>query len=368
MTTFTSIGADQTYVVPETGNYAIALYGSGSPYLKGNGGVTSGTLFLEVGTVVTFRVGAPGEEAAAGSGLTGRGGWPDGGNSGLKNTAGSRNARGGGGSTSVLIGGALVAIAGGGSGLNSRGGGLSGGDGTYDGSEGGKQYAGGNGSSQVGTPTSGTNYYTAGGAGSYMQGGSGSNILRGGDQFSVGGGGGLYGGGGGQGSGNYNAAGGGGGSGWTGALISGTTSSGTGATSFGRSGGSGTITYIGPDPSGVMPGVPLVIRVRAETADCYVEKDITVRVLGYVTHATFAIPALVVGTPISYQLPITAGTGYAPIVWAHTGDLPTGLTLSAAGLLSGTPSAAATYEWSAKATDDSGTVASTDVTSVVAAS
>lgn len=365
MTTFTSIGADQTYVVPETGNYAIKLYGSGSPIYIGNGGVTSGALFLEVGTVLTFRVGGPGQSAAAGSGLTGLGGWPDGGNSGVKNTAGARAAVGGGGSTSLLIGGALVAIAGGGSGLYGLGGGLSGGAGYSDGSEGGKQYAGGNGSSQVGTLASGADYFTAGGAGSYMQGGSGSDILRGGDVNSAGGGGGLYGGGGGYGSGNFNRAGGGGGSGWAGALISGTTVTGTGA---GFSGGSGTITYIGPDPSGVMPGVPLVIRVRAETADCYVEKDITVRVLGYVVHATFAIPALVVGTPISYQLPITAGTGYAPIVWTHTGDLPTGLTLSAAGLLSGTPSAAATYKWSAKATDDSGTVASTDVTSVVAPS
>jgi hypothetical protein len=218
----------------------------------------------------------------------------------------------------------------------------------------------------VGTLASGANYFTAGGAGSYMQGGSGPDILRGWDAASAGGGGGLYGGGGGYGSGNFGWAGGGGGSGWAGSLISGTTV--TGTSIIGSNGGSGTITYIGPDPSGVMPGVPLVIRVRAETADCYVEKDITVRVLGYVVHATFAIPALVVGTPISYQLPIAAGTGYAPIVWTHTGNLPTGLTLSAAGLLSGTPSAAATYEWSAKATDDSGTVASTDVTSVVAPS
>jgi hypothetical protein len=260
----------------------------------------------------------------------------------------------------MFIGGALVAIAGGsGKGVYSFGGGVSGTNARAFGGEGGRQYAGGNGGAQIAGHTS-----NAGGNGSYMQGGSGSNCLTT-EYTSAGGGGGLYGGGGGA-QARYGSpinGGGGGGSGWTGALVGGATYE-----NINIGDGYATITYVGPNPSGTMPGIPLTIRVRASTDTCQVEKDITVRVLGYVVHATFAIPSLVVGTPVSYQLPLNPGTGYAPIVWTTSGTLPTGLTLSAAGVLSGTPSAADTFNWSATATDDSGAAATTAVESIVAAS
>lgn len=53
---------------------------------------------------------------------------------------------------------------------------------------------------------------------------------------------------------------------------------------------------------------------------------------------TTTLPAGVVGTPYSQTLVATGGEGAK--TWTKTGTLPTGLTLSTSGVLSGTPSAA----------------------------
>jgi hypothetical protein len=61
------------------------------------------------------------------------------------------------------------------------------------------------------------------------------------------------------------------------------------------------------------------------------------------TITSAAPPAsLPVGVAFSHQFTATGGT--TPYVWSVTnGTLPPGLTLSAAGLLSGTPTSAGTY-------------------------
>ncbi|MET0136016.1 MAG: S8 family serine peptidase [Kibdelosporangium sp.] len=65
----------------------------------------------------------------------------------------------------------------------------------------------------------------------------------------------------------------------------------------------------------------------------------------------------VVGTPVSLQLSATGGT--PPYTWTATG-LPAGLSISASGLITGTPTTAGTYSVTATATD--GTPASGSTT------
>jgi hypothetical protein len=62
------------------------------------------------------------------------------------------------------------------------------------------------------------------------------------------------------------------------------------------------------------------------------------------------IPAGIVGVPYSVGLTATGGT--TPYTWTPTtGTLPTGLTLSSSGTISGTPTAAGTYTFTVQATD-----------------
>jgi len=73
-----------------------------------------------------------------------------------------------------------------------------------------------------------------------------------------------------------------------------------------------------------------------------------------------------VGT--AYSQPITASGGLAPYTYTVTiGTLPTGLTLSAAGLLSGTPTAVGTSAVTIRGTDANGCFASTAYAIVIAA-
>ena len=70
---------------------------------------------------------------------------------------------------------------------------------------------------------------------------------------------------------------------------------------------------------------------------------------GSLTVTTTTLPAGVVGTPYSETLTATGGTGSK--TWSKTGTLPTGLTLSTSGVLSGTPTAAGTPSITFKVTD-----------------
>ncbi|BAH32968.1 Ig domain-containing protein [Rhodococcus erythropolis] len=72
-------------------------------------------------------------------------------------------------------------------------------------------------------------------------------------------------------------------------------------------------------------------------------------VVGPLAIATTTLPAGVVGTPYSQTLASTGGTGAK--TWTKTGTLPAGLTLSPAGVLAGTPTAAGTPSITFKVTD-----------------
>ena len=70
------------------------------------------------------------------------------------------------------------------------------------------------------------------------------------------------------------------------------------------------------------------------------------------TITTTTLPGGVTGTAYSQQL---AATGTTPITWSlASGNLPTGLTLSSAGVISGTPTAANTFNFTVKATNSAG--------------
>jgi hypothetical protein len=72
-----------------------------------------------------------------------------------------------------------------------------------------------------------------------------------------------------------------------------------------------------------------------------------------------------VGTAASLQLSASGGT--APYTWTATG-LPTGLSISSSGLISGTPSAAGTFTVSATAKDSTGATGSTSFTWTISSS
>jgi Putative Ig domain len=67
---------------------------------------------------------------------------------------------------------------------------------------------------------------------------------------------------------------------------------------------------------------------------------------------TTTLPAVTEGSAYSQQL--TATGGVTPYTWVTGGPLPPGVTLSSAGLLSGTPTASGTYTFTAEVTDAEG--------------
>jgi uncharacterized protein YhjY with autotransporter beta-barrel domain len=68
-----------------------------------------------------------------------------------------------------------------------------------------------------------------------------------------------------------------------------------------------------------------------------------------ITVAPGTVPNATVGTPYSQTLSASGGTG--PYTFAATGSVPPGLTLSAGGTLSGTPTTAGDFSFTATATD-----------------
>lgn len=70
-----------------------------------------------------------------------------------------------------------------------------------------------------------------------------------------------------------------------------------------------------------------------------------------ISPAAGALPGATAGA--SYSQTITTSGGTAPYSYAHTGALPAGVTLSTGGVLSGTPTAVGTYNFTVTATDSS---------------
>jgi Putative Ig domain len=79
---------------------------------------------------------------------------------------------------------------------------------------------------------------------------------------------------------------------------------------------------------------------------------------------TTTLPDAALGVAYSQALQVTGGS--APYTWALlTGTLPTGLSLSAAGVISGTPTVAGTYTFTVKATDAGSNIGNSGTLSIL---
>ena len=83
------------------------------------------------------------------------------------------------------------------------------------------------------------------------------------------------------------------------------------------------------------------------------------------TIAPASLPGGTVGTAYSQQLSTTGGTAPYTYALASGSMLPAGLTLTSAGLLSGTPTAAGTYTFTIQVTDNSARAGVTNYTQTI---
>ena len=140
---------------------------------------------------------------------------------------------------------------------------------------------------------------------------------------------------------------------------------------FTASGGTGTITFASPDlptwlvplsAAGAMSGIAPVVTVPTPYHFTVVASDsvlskasvlftLTVNPAPAITTAS-PLPSWTVGQPYSQTIIATGGTG--TLVFSDNGTLTNGLTISPAGLLSGTPAAAGTMTFSLRVTDSLG--------------
>ena len=112
--------------------------------------------------------------------------------------------------------------------------------------------------------------------------------------------------------------------------------------------------------TGLLSGTPTSAAIIGFTArvedsqSAFDEQYFTFSVNAALSITTVSLPAWTVGLPYQQQLTVTGGTGSH--AWGDkNGDLTgTGLALSALGEISGTPSAAATVNFTAEVTDDIG--------------
>ena len=107
--------------------------------------------------------------------------------------------------------------------------------------------------------------------------------------------------------------------------------------------------------AGVISGTPTGSGASTFTAQVTdgvqtAQKSLTITVNLVLTITTASLPNGVQGTPYSQTLTTTGGTGSN--TWSvATGSLPTGLTLSAAGVISGTPTGTGTASFTVQAAD-----------------
>ncbi len=135
-----------------------------------------------------------------------------------------------------------------------------------------------------------------------------------------------------------------------------------------QAGGTGTITWsvsVGTLPTGLtlnastglLSGTPTTagstnVTIRATDANgCGGQVSLTiVRTCPAITFTTTSLPNAVVGTP--YNATVSATGGTTPYSYAVTlGSLPAGLTMTTAGAISGTPTAAGAFTFTITATD-----------------
>ena len=125
--------------------------------------------------------------------------------------------------------------------------------------------------------------------------------------------------------------------------------------------------------AGVLSGTPtangdfsFTVRV-ADAASQSATKALTVSVGASLAVTTTSLPSATIGSEYSSQLAASGGT--TPYTWTITsGTLPAGLTLSSAGLVSGTPTAAGSSTFIVQVTDGSSRTATRALTLSVSAS
>lgn len=108
--------------------------------------------------------------------------------------------------------------------------------------------------------------------------------------------------------------------------------------------------------SGLAPGSTHNIRVRGVGSTCFNNYSSNPVVLNSIPASpSVNNPGTTTGTvAVAFSQSFTATGGLAPIGFSTTSTLPTGLTLSAAGVLSGTPTQSGTFPIVVKATDANG--------------
>lgn len=92
--------------------------------------------------------------------------------------------------------------------------------------------------------------------------------------------------------------------------------------------------------------------------------SLTLRIVGPLAITTTSLASATVGTP--YQATLQATGGTTPYVWTRaSGNLPAGLSLSQAGVLQGTPTAAGSYTFTVTVQDATSTTVQRQLTLVV---
>ena len=107
--------------------------------------------------------------------------------------------------------------------------------------------------------------------------------------------------------------------------------------------------------SGTPSGSPQTVTFRAvDQGGNFVDKAITLNALPVWSTAAGALTSGFIGTAYSVTLVATDDSGVSPTYSIASGSLPTGLTLSSGGVISGTPSTGGTSSFTVNATDSSG--------------
>jgi hypothetical protein len=288
--------------------------GTTVPTPGGSPAQVTGTLALAPETIVIAWVGGSGG-SLTNTGTPGTGGFNGGagGGTGSWSPGASLPGAGGGGATDLRIGGYLpdtrVMVAGGGGGAG----------GAHQNNSGQNYQSGGTGGNAgTGTPAAGVFPAQPGGDA------TGDNAGAGGQpNFGPNGNGSL---GDSAGTGTGNAGGGGGGGGWFGGEGGQAGQSGTFGYAAAAGGGAGGSSFVSPSQvTNAAATLPTAGAVPSAT-------------LQWVDISTKTLPTMTEGTPVSQQLSATFAGPPGIMAWQVTsGSLPSGLTLSANGLLSGTP-------------------------------
>ncbi|MFY2556848.1 putative Ig domain-containing protein [Corallococcus terminator] len=135
----------------------------------------------------------------------------------------------------------------------------------------------------------------------------------------------------------------------SGSLPTGLSLSNSGTVSGTATSGTSTFTVRASDTNGR-------VAERALSLPVYVPPSVT----------TATLPNAVSGQP--YSATLAASDGRAPMTWSHVGSLPTGLSLSTSGVISGTPTVQGTRSFSTVVQDAKGTSASRSLSLTVSGS